>query len=134
MSGERINSVSSLIGNVKNAIGNKINLFGKSFLSGLNTVKNILYDKIKSVGSNFISKIKSLKDNLTNKYYCNIDSDCISETCCHATSCINKQFRPNCNFISCTEECAPNTMDCNQGSCQCTNHRCKAVINSNNSA
>ena len=73
------------------------------------------------------------KENITNKYYCKVDSDCISETCCHANSCINKNFEPDCTDIICTTECAPNTMDCNQGSCQCINHKCKAVINPNNS-
>lgn len=68
------------------------------------------------------------KDNLTNRYYCSSDAHCVQEQCCHATSCININFKPNCEEIMCTEECVPNTLDCGLGRCVCQNHECKAVL------
>lgn len=68
------------------------------------------------------------KDEVTNKYYCDSDSDCVPEQCCHPTSCVNKAFAPDCSAVMCTMECAPGTLDCGQGSCVCQNHECKAVL------
>ncbi|MFP4046078.1 MAG: hypothetical protein ACLFS3_03390 [Candidatus Aenigmatarchaeota archaeon] len=62
------------------------------------------------------------------KYRCETDADCVPETCCHASSCVNEDFAPNCTDAACTMECEPGTMDCGQGSCQCIQGRCKAVI------
>jgi len=59
---------------------------------------------------------------------CNVDTDCIAATCCHASACVAKDKAPNCSGIMCTEECQANTMDCGQGSCKCENHACLAKI------
>ena len=60
---------------------------------------------------------------------CNSDSDCVPASCCHPSSCVNINFKPDCTGIRCTMECAPETMDCGQGSCVCKNNKCEAVIN-----
>ena len=59
---------------------------------------------------------------------CATDSDCVHATCCHADSCVAKENAPSCTGIMCTEECSPNTMDCNQGSCLCQKNKCIANI------
>jgi hypothetical protein len=56
---------------------------------------------------------------------CETDADCISATCCHPTSCVQKYQRV-CNEL-CTMECRPNTMDCGQGHCGCVNGQCQVV-------
>lgn len=60
---------------------------------------------------------------------CQIDSDCVPATCCHATACVLKQNAPNCEGIMCTMECRPGTIDC-YGGCLCENGSCKANITS----
>lgn len=59
---------------------------------------------------------------------CVTDSDCIPATCCHSFACVPITEKPNCNGIFCTQECAPGTLDCNQGNCMCVNGKCKAVL------
>jgi len=59
---------------------------------------------------------------------CNDDKDCVPAACCHPTDCVPKSEVPNCKGIFCTTECAPNTLDCNQGRCVCENNQCKALI------
>ena len=60
-----------------------------------------------------------------NPVYCERDEDCDKATCCHPDSCINKDYQPDCEGIACTMECAPNTMDCGQGGCVCTDNTCQ---------
>lgn len=58
------------------------------------------------------------------KTYCEKDSDCVPEGCCHPTSCVNKEFIPECQDISCTQECKAKTMDCGCGHCACVESKC----------
>lgn len=60
---------------------------------------------------------------------CTADSDCAPISCCHANSCIQKDKAPDCSGTFCTLECAPNTLDCNQGSCSCINDKCQVAFN-----
>ncbi len=60
---------------------------------------------------------------------CTTNDECVPSSCCHSTSCINEEFKQECDGIRCTMECAPNSMDCGQGSCACQNNKCEAVIN-----
>lgn len=60
--------------------------------------------------------------------FCMVDSECVKATCCHADSCVNRQFAPNCTGTVCTMECKPGTLDCGQGSCACVKNECKAVL------
>jgi putative hemolysin len=62
------------------------------------------------------------------KYFCETDIDCVPEQCCHADSCINEKFKPDCEGLMCTLECKPETLDCGQGNCVCENNRCTAKI------
>lgn len=63
-----------------------------------------------------------------NPVSCQIDSDCVPATCCHPTTCVNKDYRPDCKGMFCTMECAPNTMDCGQGKCVCADNTCQTEM------
>ena len=60
---------------------------------------------------------------------CEVNSDCVPASCCHPNSCINKDNAPSCFQIMCSQNCAPNSLDCGQGSCQCINNQCGAIFN-----
>ena len=55
---------------------------------------------------------------------CINDSDCIPAQCCHSAECTASYNAPNCSGIYCTQECVPDTLDCQQGSCICDNGIC----------
>ena len=55
---------------------------------------------------------------------CVSDADCVPSECCHPTACTARARRPNCAAVSCTMMCAPDSLDCNQGSCVCVGGRC----------
>lgn len=57
------------------------------------------------------------------KYFCEKNSDCVPEQCCHPTSCINREFAPNCEGIFCTMVCK-GPIDCGAGKCSCVNNKC----------
>ena len=59
---------------------------------------------------------------------CEIDADCVPDSCCHAFRCVNNRFGPSCSGIGCTEDCKPGTMDCGNGYCACTAGLCEAYI------
>ena len=59
---------------------------------------------------------------------CNVDEECVPDSCCHAFRCVNKNYAPSCAEIMCTAECKPETMDCGQGYCACTAGLCEAYI------
>jgi len=59
---------------------------------------------------------------------CALDADCVPASCCHPTSCTSKENAPNCTGMFCTQECAPSTLDCGQGKCECLNNKCTAII------
>lgn len=58
---------------------------------------------------------------------CETNEDCVPAQCCHPTSCVNKELKPDCTGIFCTMECAPGTMDCGQGYCACADNKCVVV-------
>lgn len=59
---------------------------------------------------------------------CSLDSDCIPEICCHASTCVSAKQAPDCSNILCTMECAPGTLDCGQGECKCIEGKCAGVF------
>lgn len=65
-----------------------------------------------------------------NNESCLSDSDCVPASCCHAASCMNKNYAPACEDakILCTMSC-DTILDCGQGSCKCVNKKCEAVSN-----
>ena len=65
---------------------------------------------------------------IPDKNYCVADSDCVPAKCCHANESVNKIMSPNCQMISCSQECVPGTIDCNQGEIKCLNNECKVRI------
>jgi hypothetical protein len=56
---------------------------------------------------------------------CVSDSDCVPAQCCHADSCINKNFKGVCNLL-CTNVCS-GPLDCNIGYCGCVKGKCSVV-------
>lgn len=60
--------------------------------------------------------------------FCASDIDCAAEQCCHPTGAVNKRFMPACADAVCTMECAPRTLDCNQGEVRCLNSQCMVFI------
>lgn len=46
--------------------------------------------------------------------------ECVPAECCHPTSCVLKQWAPDCSNTVCTEECREGTMDCGCGACEFT--------------
>ncbi len=67
-------------------------------------------------------------NNIPEELKCANNEDCAPAACCHADSCINKNFKPDCKRAFCTLECRPGTMDCGKGYCACENNKCIAVI------
>ena len=59
---------------------------------------------------------------------CLQDSDCVPATCCHPTDAVNKENAPTCGKIMCSQECAPETIDCGQGEIKCIENECKVVL------
>ena len=64
---------------------------------------------------------------------CRVDAECVPASCCHASSCVSAQKKPNCSGIYCTQECAPGTLDCGQGNCRCVKNKCETVFKWKNS-
>ncbi|MFO0650871.1 MAG: hypothetical protein U0326_31895 [Polyangiales bacterium] len=58
---------------------------------------------------------------------CATDADCVAATCCHATACVPSARAPVCGGMACTADCAPNSLDCNQGSCACVSGHCGII-------
>ncbi len=77
----------------------------------------------------FIRVEQSKQNNPNNSESCLIDNDCIPATCCHPTSCVNKNLAPNCSGVACTMDCKLGTLDCGQASCGCVNKRCQVIQN-----
>jgi hypothetical protein len=59
---------------------------------------------------------------------CVLDEDCVPSSCCHADSCVMRTEAPKCEGTFCTEECEPNTLDCAQAVCKCTEGKCEARL------
>lgn len=60
---------------------------------------------------------------------CQTKLDCVPASCCHPDKAVNKNYAPDCEDIFCTEECRPETLDCNQGKIGCINNRCEVILN-----
>lgn len=80
-----------------------------------NVVKAIIDEKWDELNNKFIA--------VDSPEYCEVDSDCVPEQCCHPTSCVNKKFAPNCGGIFCTEVCQ-GPIDCGAGKCVCMDNMC----------
>lgn len=76
----------------------------------------------------FFAKFDVNKNDVIEKNTCKSDGDCAPAECCHPTSCVLKEEAPNCKGKLCTLNCEPETLDCGQGSCECINNLCEAVI------
>ena len=59
---------------------------------------------------------------------CRTNDECVPAGCCHPSTCAPASEKPDCTGIYCTAECAPGTLDCGQGSCQCIDRKCEAVL------
>ncbi|MCK4522446.1 MAG: hypothetical protein KAU20_07775 [Nanoarchaeota archaeon] len=67
-------------------------------------------------------------DDIPAELKCEKDADCVAASCCHPDSCVNVNFKQDCERVMCTMECKPGTMDCGQGRCVCENNKCVAKI------
>ncbi len=95
------------------------------------TIIGILY----FVNNNIINKpdvVTEIKREIDNIKVCEVDSDCVPATCCHATDVINRKFMPNCSGIKCTMSC-DTILDCKRGKPVCDNGKCVIKENINNS-
>jgi len=90
--------------------------------------KKALYFVIILVVILVILVILLIQENNLDKNSCKVNEDCVAASCCHPTSCVNKENVPSCEGIFCTQECVPNTLDCGQGSCKCISGKCVVAI------
>lgn len=74
-------------------------------------------------------KNESFNEPVKDENSCVYDSDCIKDSCCHASGCAAAENAPECLGIVCSQECAPGTLDCGQGSCKCINNKCGVSLN-----
>ena len=72
-----------------------------------------------------LARNTDLKDTTLN--FCQQDSECIPDSCCHATSCVQENSAPSCPGVYCTLDCQNGTLDCGQKKCACVNNHCKAI-------
>ena len=57
---------------------------------------------------------------------CQQDGDCIPSSCCHATSCVPIEKKPDCKRMICSMVCS-GPLDCGAGQCGCINNKCTIV-------
>jgi len=57
-----------------------------------------------------------------------LEVECVPSTCCHPSACVSASEAPDCSDVACTQECAPGTLDCGQGSCEFIKGECLAVL------
>jgi len=74
------------------------------------------------------NKVDNLDNTKNGEVECNVDSDCVPDICCHASSCVPIGKAQDCSEIFCTLVCVEGTLDCGQGSCICVNGKCNAVF------
>ncbi len=60
--------------------------------------------------------------------YCESNTDCVPDVCCHANGAVNKDHGPDCSATLCSASCEPGTLDCGNGELRCVENRCEAVI------
>ncbi len=58
-----------------------------------------------------------------NEKNCNVDSDCVPVSCCHANDVVNKENAPSCENLKCTASCET-ILDCGQGRPVCNDGQC----------
>jgi len=68
---------------------------------------------------------------IVEKTACYSDSDCVPDSCCHASAVVNKKYAPDCTGVACTQECS-GPMDCGMGKPACVNNACTIVPSMNN--
>lgn len=92
----------------------------------------IIFFSNKEISKSFIFKYIKGSDNSGGEVgiaSCVTDADCIPKECCHPFTCVSVGEKPDCSDSFCTQECAPGTLDCNQGYCRCVEGKCGAVFN-----
>jgi len=72
------------------------------------------------------NSLKKISEN-TNKE-CVKDYDCVPSTCCHSSSCVAMNMKPDCSEAFCSQDCENGTLDCGQGRCGCVDNKCLAVL------
>lgn len=67
--------------------------------------------------------ISNIKD-IPPEKYCEKNSDCVPNKCCHPNKVINKKFAPNCEGTICTTVCS-SILDCREWKAICKNNACE---------
>ena len=79
------------------------------------------------IGVIYLGAKNNREGNLNNPKECSVASDCIPNSCCHATGCMPKENVSVCNLL-CTQVCS-GPLDCGAGSCGCVKGKCAVVPN-----
>ena len=75
-----------------------------------------------------LNAIEKQENNVTIKEdYCEKDSDCVPNACCHPSRLINKKYAPKCEIAACTLECS-GPLDCRQWRPLCQNNTCMIIF------
>ena len=64
---------------------------------------------------------------LTDDDYCEKDSDCVPDSCCHPQRLINKKFAPDCKEVACTLSCS-GPLDCREWKSSCNKNKCAVIF------
>lgn len=81
------------------------------------------------VGLLFLAACASPVRDIPTDKQCRQDSDCVPSRCCHPDDTVNQDYAPDCKGLLCTQECVPDTLDCEQGEIKCVDGECKAIMN-----
>ncbi|VVB78154.1 Uncharacterised protein [uncultured archaeon] len=60
---------------------------------------------------------------------CETDNECVASACCHPSSCVRIEKKPECSNRFCTMDCE-GPLDCQAGHCGCINGKCSVVSSS----
>ncbi|MBI2653253.1 hypothetical protein HYX02_00430 [Candidatus Woesearchaeota archaeon] len=63
------------------------------------------------------------KGSIPPEKYCEKDTDCVPNKCCHAEDVVNIKYAPNCNGVGCTKDCRT-ILDCRFGTPICRYNQC----------
>lgn len=73
-------------------------------------------------------KVKNRESEDLGSSYCTDNRECVPDGCCHPKSCVNLKEKQTCSGVICSSVCEPGSLDCGQGTCQCINKKCEAVL------
>ncbi len=83
--------------------------------------------------SNDLVIVDDMQDNaiVEDNKSCQVNSDCVPASCCHANDVVNKENTPSCENLKCTASCET-ILDCGQGRPVCNDGQCEIERNVEN--